>query len=389
MTVQTGLETLLEEKINLLRDKQVGVIAHPASVDSHYHHILDIFRAQPEIRLTTIMGPQHGVRGETQDNMIEWESFTAPDTGLPVYSLYGETRQPTEAMLKNIDTLVIDLQDVGSRYYTFVHTMALAMEACSELGKEVVILDRPNPINGTEVEGSVLNPDFRSFVGLHPLPVRHGMTIGELASYFNGECGIDCQLEVVRLKGWKREMFFDDTGLPWVLPSPNMPSPETAMVYPGTCLLEGTNVSEGRGTTRPFEISGAPWIDPAEFARNLNQLELPGVFFRPLHFTPAFHKWAGHLIGGVQIHVLDRSVFEPFLTGVAMVKFYRDLGEGYFRWKEPPYEYEFTLLPFDILCGTNQIRKLLEAGSSVGEIADQWRGALASFLEIRRQHLLY
>jgi uncharacterized protein YbbC (DUF1343 family) len=263
------------------------------------------------------------------------------------------------------------------------------METCSELGKEVIVLDRPNPINGTAVEGSVLNPDFSSFVGLHPLAVRHGMTIGELAGYFNLDCGIDCRLKVVGLEGWHRDMFFDETGLPWVLPSPNMPSLETALVYPGTCLLEGTNVSEGRGTTRPFEISGAPWINPNELAKKLNQFELPGAFFRPLQFIPTFHKWAGRLIGGVQIHVCDRDKFEPFLTGLAMVKCYRELGENCFQWKDPPYEYEFTLLPFDILCGSDQIRRLLETGCSLEEIVDSWREDLASFLKNRRPHLLY
>lgn len=389
MKVRTGLELLLSERIELLAGKRVGLVSHPASVDSTLEHAANLMFRHPEIQLTTIFGPQHGARGETQDNMIEWEGYTDSVTGLPVHSLYGTTRKPTPEMLSNVDVLVIDLQDVGARYYTFIYTMALAMEACGELGKGVIVVDRPNPIGGQAVEGNVLNPAFQSFVGLHPLAIRHGLTTGELARYFQRECGIACDLEVISMKGWKRAEYFEETGLPWVFPSPNVPRVETAVVYPGLCLLEGTNVSEGRGTTLPFELSGAPWIRPEELVERLDDLCLPGVRFRPLHFQPTFHKWAQQLIGGVQIFVTDRSVYRPFLTGIALVKLYRELGGDRFKWNDPPYEYEYTLLPFDILCGTDLVRRQLEDGSSLAEIQAAWQSDLERFREKRQRYLLY
>jgi len=389
VAVQTGLEVLLSEKVDLLIGKRVGVLAHPASVDRSLNHIVGLFYKHPEINLTVILGPQHGLRGETQDNMIEWNGYSDPVTGLPVFSLYGQTRSPTEEMMSFLDVLVVDLQDVGARYYTFIQTLALALQACRKFDKEMIVLDRPNPIGGVEVEGTVLEPEFSSFVGLYPLAVRHGMTIGELANYFNAEFGIESELKVVPIEGWSREMYFDDTGLPWVFPSPNMPSLETAIVYPGLCLLEGTNISEGRGTTLPFELSGAPWIDPGLLVAELDRMNLPGVAFRSVHFSPTFHKWAGHTIGGVQVHVSDRKIFRPFRTGIALVKLYRIFGGTHFEWKQPPYEYEDTLLPFDILCGTDQPRELIEAEEDVGRIEESWRKSLEAFCEVREEYLLY
>jgi len=379
----------LSRKIGLISGRRVGLLAHPASVDRNLNHIVDLFHRHPAIQLTVLMGPQHGFRGETQDNMVEWDGYVDTDTGLPVFSLYGETRRPTEEMLSLLDVLVVDLQDVGARYYTFIHTLALAMEACSQSGKELIVLDRPNPIGGISVEGTVLHPEFRSFVGLYPLPIRHGMTVGELANYFNGEFRIDCDLTVVPMEGWIRDMYFDGTRLPWVLPSPNMPCLETAIVYPGSCLLEGTNVSEGRGTTRPFEFSGAPWVDPAALVAELNRLDLSGVVFRPTHFCPTFHKWSGDLVGGVQIHVTDRRAFRPFRTGLALVSLYRRFGAERFRWKAPPYEYEYKLLPFDILCGTDQVRLLIESGEAIEEMEAAWKQELLDFCDIRKKYLLY
>ena len=389
MKVKTGLEALLEEHLDLLKGRTVGIIANPSSVNSRLEHILDLFFNHPEIELTTVMGPQHGARAETQDNMIEWEDYQDPLTGLPVYSLYGETRRPTAKMLDHVDTVVFDIQDVGARYYTFISTLALALEAAEEYGKNFIVLDRPNPINGIAVEGPVLTPPFHSFVGLYPLPIRHGMTVGELALYFNSEFGLNCSLEVVKMKGWKRRMFFEDTWLPWVLPSPNMPTVDTAIVYPGMGLLEGTNVSEGRGTTRPFEFSGAPWVKPPEMVQQLRTMALSGAVFRPVHYTPTFHQWSGQVIGGVQIHVLDRHRFRPFRTGLALVKTYRRMGEDQFQWKSPPYEYEDEHLPFDILCGTDQIRKQIEAGVSLDEIEAFWQEDLERFLQVREKYLLY
>ena len=358
-------------------------------MDEDLNHAVELFQASPEIELLAVMGPQHGFRGETQDNMIEWSGYLDERTGLHVFSLYGETRRPTEEMMALVDTLVVDLQDVGARYYTYIHTLALAMDACQEFAKEMVVLDRPNPINGVQLEGTVLSEEFRSFVGLYPLAIRHGMTIGELAKYFSREFWLECPLTVVEMEGWERQMTFADTGLPWVQPSPNIPTLETAEVYPGLCLLEGTNVSEGRGTTRPFEVSGAPWIDPLELTAELEGLQLPGVRFRPLHFCPTFHKWAGHTIGGVQIHVRDPLSFKPFLTGVALVMLYRKLGGTDFSWKNPPYEYEYELLPFDILCGTDRIRLQLEAGVDLSEIEEGWKAELERFRAVREGYLLY
>ncbi|MDA2923264.1 DUF1343 domain-containing protein [Acidobacteria bacterium AH-259-L09] len=388
-SVKSGLEVFLEERLDLIKGKRVGIIVNPSSVSSQLEHTLDLLFNHPEIELTTILGPQHGVRGETQDNMIEWEDYRDLMTQLPVYSLYGNRRSPAERMLANVDTVIFDLQDVGARYYTFIYTMALAMKSCRERGKSFIVLDRPNPINGIDVEGTVLDPNFSSFVGLYPLAVRHGMTVGELALYFNQEFHINCELQVVKMREWKREMFFEDTALPWVLPSPNIPTVDTSIVYPGMCLLEGTNISEGRGTSRPFEFSGAPWVEPHEMVRRLSQMDLPGTVFRPLYFVPTFHKWSKQMVGGVQIHVLNRKIFRPFRTGLALLKVYREMGEDHFQWKAPPYEYEHEKLPFDILCGTDQVRKQIEAGASLEELEESWASELEKFGEIRRRYLLY
>jgi uncharacterized protein YbbC (DUF1343 family) len=387
--IRTGLDVLLSEKLDLIRGLRLGVVANPSSVDSELRHIVDLLYGHPDVDLRAVMGPQHGARGETQDNMIEWEDFRDPATGLPVYSLYGETRKPTGRMLEGLDAVIFDIQDVGARYYTFIYTMALAMEACAEQGVKFLVLDRPNPINGVDLEGPVLAPDYRSFVGLYPLPVRHGMTVGELAVYFAGQGGLRYDLEVVPMSGWRREMFFDDTGLPWVMPSPNMPTLDTALVYPGQCLLEGTNVSEGRGTTRPFEISGAPWVDARMLAGRLSEEELPGAVFRPVHYIPTFHKWSGRLIGGVQIHVTDRRQYRPVRTSLSLLEAYREQGGERFEWKAPPYEYEYEKLPFDILIGNGAVRSQIENRVPVDEMEAGWQDALESFCAARAKCLLY
>lgn len=389
MRVKLGLETFLHSRLDLVKGERVGILLNPSSTDSRLEPSLRLLHENPGIELTTVFGPQHGARGETQDNMIEWEDYRDPLTNYPVHSLYGQTRKPTGRMLSNLDVLLFDIQDVGTRCYTYISTMALAMEACRKHGKRFVVLDRPNPINGVDLEGPILNPDFRSFVGLYPVPIRHAMTPGELALFFNRECGINCQLDVVKMKGWTRQMFFEDTRLPWVLPSPNMPTVRTALVYPGMSLLEGTNVSEGRGTTRPFEFSGAPWVQPHQLAECLEEMELPGAKFRPVHFIPTFHKWNQQLIGGVQIHILDCSQYRPFRTGLALVKLYREMGENQFQWKDPPYEYENDKLPFDILCGTDQIRRQIEGGTALDEIEHFWEADLQTFRKAREGYLLY
>ena len=387
--MRSGLEVLLQSRIELLDGVRTGLIVHPASVTSQFEHAADLLYRNPRVNLTTLFGPQHGIRGETQDNMIEWQSFRDSRTGLPAYSLYGETRKPTPEMLAEVDLLVFDVQDVGTRVYTFIYTMALAMEAARESGKAFVVADRPNPIGGTHAEGNIHEPALRSFVGMYPIPMRHGMTVGELAMMFNGEFGIGCDLQVVKMEGWRREMSFDQTDLPWVMPSPNIPTVDTTVVYPGSVMVEGTELSEGRGTTRPFEIIGAPYIDPNALVDELKRDKLPGVVFRPLHFQPTFHKFAGEICGGIQIHVTSRSTFKPVITGVAIISAIRRLYPGQFEWKQPPYEYVFDRLPFDVITGTSRLREQIEAGLPVSEIEESWREGIEQFVNVRRNYLLY
>ena len=353
MSVELPLDHLAELWPNELRGARLGALLHPASVGrdlTHASHVLERETGRL-FELAAFFGPQHGYLGHTQDNMIEWRSYAHQGRQLPVHSLYGEHREPTAEMLKGLDVLLIDLQDVGARYYTFVWTIYLCLRACAREQVKVVVLDRPNPLNGLTTEGPMLDPRFSSFVGLHPLPVRHGRTIGELATQFQREAFPDCELTVLPMRGWERHMWFDDTGLHWVMPSPNMPTLDTATVYPGMCLLEGTHISEGRGTTRPFEIFGAPFIDAEVIASELNSLRMPGLYFRSTHFQPTFHKFAGELCGGAQLHVLDRDVFAPFATAVEIIRTIRRVYPNSFQWKQPPYEYEYEKLPIEVLLG--------------------------------------
>ena len=377
-TILTGLDVLVEHDFAPLRGRRVGLLCHPASVDGRLRHAATLLRAAPGADLRCLFGPQHGLRGETQDNMVEWRGFADPATGLPAYSLYGEHRKPTAAMLADLDLLVIDLQDVGARYYTFIWTMLLCLEACAEQGKAVLVLDRPNPL-GDAREGNVLDPDYRSFVGLEPLPMRHGLTIGELARLFRRRRGLDVDLTVIGCRGLDPGAWFDETGLPWVLPSPNMPTLDTAAVYPGMCLLEGTELSEGRGTTRPFEIFGAPWLVPEQLADRLAGDDLPGVRLRPLHFEPTFQKHQGRLCGGLQLHVTDRRAFRPVLTAVAVLCAARALWPDDFRWKEPPYEYETVKPPIDILAGGRGLREGVDAGAAARDLVGGWDAELRRF----------
>jgi len=392
MSVLSGLDVLVANEFVPIRDRRVGVVCNQASITRDLQHITDVFlRAHQQglIRLEAWFGPQHGIWGHTQDNMIEWPGYVDERTGIPTHSLYGEHRKPTAAMLEGLETLVVDLQDVGARYYTFVWTAALCLEACGERGIEVVVLDRPNPISGHRVEGCLLQESYRSFVGLHPVPVRHGMTVGEIARYLHGRFYPQCKLTVIQLQGWERRMYFEDTQLPWVMPSPNMPLVETAVVYPGLCLLEATNLSEGRGTTRPFEIFGAPWVDGWRFAETLNKTDLPGVYFRPIEFQPTFHKYAGQKCEGSFIHVIDRQTFEPFLTGIAIIREAIRCYPDHFQWRKPPYEYEYEKMPFDILVGNGWLRGALEAQHSLESLRDRWQEELKSFLPIREEVLMY
>lgn len=387
--VALGLERLCGSYGDLIKGSRVGLVCNQASVIHGLNHSADILRAAEGVNLTALFGPQHGIRGDLQDNMIETPHTTDRETGLPVYSLYSETREPTEEMLRDVDVLVCDLQDIGCRIYTFIYTIANCMRVARRLGKRVVVCDRPNPIGGVAVEGNVLENGFESFVGQYPLPTRHGMTAGELARMFNEHWEIGCELEVVPLEGWSRELWFDETDVPWVMPSPNIPTVDSATVFPGTVHVEGTQMSEGRGTTRPFELAGAPYIEAAEFARSLEALNLPGVKFRPTNFQPTFQKHAGVTCGGVQIHVQDREVFKPVLTGVAIIKACHDSYGDAFRWKEPPYEYVFDKNPFDVISGTDRMRKAFESGETLQEIEGSWQESLGHFLGEREKFLIY
>jgi uncharacterized protein YbbC (DUF1343 family) len=321
--------------------------------------------------------------------MIETSHAVDRVTGLPIHSLYSETREPTEAMLENVDVLVFDMQDVGCRIYTFAYTMANCMRAAKAFQKKVVVCDRPNPITGQGVAGNVLELEQASFVGQFPIPTRHGMTLGELARLFNEHFGIGCDLEVLAMDGWAREYWQDETDAPWVMPSPNIPTIDSATVFPGTVHFEGTQISEGRGTTKPFELVGAPYVEPEEYARALNELHLPGVFFRSCVFRPTFQKHGGVSCGGVQIHVLNRNDFEPVIAGVAMVKLAFDMYPNDFRWKEPPYEYVYDRNPFDVIAGTSSLRVSFEQGDSLKSIEAQWERPLAEFKKLRERYLLY
>lgn len=387
--MKLGLEVFLESRVDLLEGARTGLIVNPASINSRFEHAADLFHQNPAIKLTALFGPQHGIRGETQDNMIEWRTFRDARTGLHAYSLYGETRKPTPDMLGDVDTIVFDIPDVGTRVYTFIYTMALAMEAARRHGKRFIVLDRPNPINGVQLEGNILETEFASFVGMFPIPMRHGMTAGELALMFNREFGIGCELEVVRMEGWHRAMWFEDTRLPWVMPSPNMPAVDTATVFPGSVMIEGTNISEGRGTTRPFEVIGAPYIDPNQLVAQLIGENLPGVVFRPLHFQPTFHKFAGETCGGIQIHVTDRDRFKPVITGVAIISSTRRLYPNEFAWNQPPYEYVYDKLPFDVINGSSRLREQIERGIRITDIEESWRAGLEEFGRRRSPYLLY
>jgi uncharacterized protein YbbC (DUF1343 family) len=372
----------------LIRGRTIGLVCNPASLDGAWRHVADRATAAG-VRIGAIFGPQHGFQADLQENMIESPHGRDARRQVPVYSLYSETREPTAAMLDGLDALVIDLQDVGTRIYTFIYTMANCLVAGQRHGVPVIVCDRPNPIGGLAVEGPMLREGFRSFVGQFPIPMRHGMTIGELARLFNDHFEIGAKLEVVTMSGWSRAAYHDETGLPWVLPSPNLPTLESAVVYPGTVLLEGTNVSEGRGTTRPFELVGAPWADADTLVDRLNDLDLPGVRFRPTVVEPTFHKHAATPCGGCQIHVTDRAAFRAVETGVQVLAALRAANPEAFAWREPPYEYEDVIAPIDILYGSAALREGLEHADNARALIAGWEADVAPFRTVRDRFLLY
>jgi len=370
---------------------RIGLLAHPASIDAQGRHAIDLLGGSAGVKLARLFAPEHGLRGEAQD-MESVEEKKDAATGLPIVSLYGTSAtslRPHPRDLEGLDAIVCDLQDVGARYYTFVYTIAYVMEAARDAGIRVVVLDRPNPIGGVAVDGPVLQRGFESFVGRYPLPVRHGMTPGELAQLFNDAFGIGCDLRVVTAAGWRRGMRYEATGLPWVAPSPNMPTTATAEVYPGACLIEGTNLSEARGTTRPFELVGAPWIDGGALAEALTKDAPPGCVVRATTFRPEFQKHAGRSCGGVQIHVTDPDRFRPFETYLAVIREARRQDPSRFRWREEAYEFEKERLAIDLLLGRSDLRPMLEDGAPIGAMARRWEADLAAFRELRRRYLLY
>lgn len=387
--VRTGLSKLLADPPRYTRGGRVGLVGHAASVTSDGTHAVEAMLAHPEVILSALFGPQHGLTTHTQDNMIEWHGGRDRRTGLPLHSLYGEVRRPTAEMLAGVDVVLVDLQDVGTRVYTYLWTLCHVMQACAELSRRVVVLDRPNPIGGEVVAGPMLRPGFESFVGLYPIPLRHGLTIGELAELLNAEHGLGCDLEVVWMDGWRRRDWFDRTGLPWLPPSPNMPTLATATVYPGTVLVEGTQLSEGRGTTTPFEVVGAPGLDGHALAAELNAHDLPGVRFLPATFEPTFQKHAGRLCEGVRLLVTDRRRYPSILAAALLLTAARRQSAEVMAWLPPPYEYVHDRDPIAILAGSDDFRQGVESGRSPGDWLATWRHERAAFEQLRARWLRY
>jgi uncharacterized protein YbbC (DUF1343 family) len=386
VSVILGLETLLSQQIDRVAGKRLGLIASPSSIDKNLTSVVERLHQHPKVNLAALFGPEHGLRGDMQAGETV-ETYTDQRTGLPVYSLYGTTKKPTPEMLADLDALVIDLQDGGVRFYTYLATLACAMEGAAEQGLPVLVLDRPTPIGGTIIEGPVLDPAYTSFVGPYSIPIRYGMTNGEIAQLFNQAFGIGCDLTVVPMQGWRRDMWFDQTGLPFVAPSPNLPTLDALTVYPGTCLVEGTNLSEGRGTTKPFEYLGAPWLDAESLADELNALSMPGVRFRPAHFVPTFSKHKGEVCRGVQVHATDRIQFRPVEVALRLLAHVKAAYPGDFAWLEP-------LSPggqrsIDLLSGGCSVREHLDASKPVLDLIDGWQDELNTFAALRDEYLIY
>ncbi len=389
MPVLAGLDVFRIEDYRKYRGARIGLLSNQASVTIDMIHAKDIIAELCPGDLKALFGPQHGYAGEDQDNMIETGHAVDKELHIPIFSLYSNLREPSPEMMNLIDLLIIDMQDVGTRVYTFASTMFNCMKAAARYGKKVVILDRPNPLGGDVMEGNLLVPELYSFVGTWKMPMRHGMTIGELALLFNNEFSIGCALEIIRLKAWSRSMLWDETSLPWAVPSPNMPTPDTAFVYSGQVIWEGTNLSEGRGTCRPFEIFGAPYLDTRGILNNIPQEFLRGCLLREVSFRPTFNKWKDEICKGFMIHVIDKPVFRSYDTAIALLKTIIEIHGESFEWKSPPYEYEYEKLPIDLILGNSALREAIQEGWDLLEIKKRWLYEYEDFIELRRPYLLY
>ncbi|MBW1797893.1 MAG: DUF1343 domain-containing protein [Deltaproteobacteria bacterium] len=387
--VFTGLDRIREGEWKGLAGYRLGLLANQASLDSRLNTAGEVIARLLPGQLKALFGPQHGYGGEDQDNMVETAHSYDKTLNIPILSLYADTREPRPDMFEMIDMLIIDLQDVGTRVYTFASTMLNCLRAAAEQGKKVLVLDRPNPLGGEIVEGNLLRPELYSFVGPYSLPMRHGLTIGEMARIFNNVFGLDCDLEIMPMEGWGREMLWHETGMRWIMPSPNMPFPETAFVYPGQVVWEGTNLSEGRGTCRPFEIFGAPFLDTRAVKQALEPEGLEGCYLREYLFRPTFHKWEGKLCSGFMIHVLDPHIYMPYFTSIALLRAVMEIHRDDFEWKQPPYEYEYKKKPIDMIMGDSSLRHDLETGAPLSLIKEKWQADLASFVLWRRPYLIY
>ena len=387
--VITGLDRIRDDPWKTLKGERLGLLANQASVDRHLTTAREVISRCFPGQLKALFGPQHGYGGEDQDNMVETPHSHDETLRIPVFSLYAESRDPTSTMFDLIDTLIIDLQDVGARIYTFASTMLNCLRSAAGSGKKVVVLDRPNPLGGDVVEGNLLDPELYSFVGPYRLPMRHGLTMGEMARLFNHVFTLDCDLKVIPMQGWRRPMLWHETGLRWVMPSPNMPFPDTACVYPGQVIWEGTQLSEGRGTCRPFEIFGAPFLDTNAIEQHLSPDASAGCYLQEYLFRPTFHKWAGELCRGFMIHILDPSAYQPYYTTLSLLKAVMEVHPQDFEWKKPPYEYEYKKKPIDMIMGSVSLRRGLESGESLPLMREKWLPDVESYMNWRRPYLLY
>ncbi|MCD4740976.1 MAG: DUF1343 domain-containing protein [Desulfobacteraceae bacterium] len=386
--VLTGLENFIDDPPDYLADMNLGLLCNPASVNSKLVHTSKTINKLFPNKLKALFSPQHGFYADKQDNMIESNNSKERNLKIPIFSLYSKTRVATKEMFDLIDCLIIDLQDVGCRVYTFIYTISFCLEKAAEYNKKVIILDKPNPIGGIDVEGNLLENEFKSFVGRFPIPMRHGMTVGEIASFFNKTFNINCDLEIIKLKGWDRKMYFSDTDLDWILPSPNLPTPASCMVYPGQVIFEGTNISEGRGTTLPFEFFGAPYIDSYEIADKISN-KIEGAYLRPVKFEPVAGKWNNQTCNGFQIHFINQETFKPYKTSLVLLQEIIRLYKNDFKFKSPPYEYEYNKLPMDLILGSKKLRLQIENMENIDKIEESWQKPLNNFNKISKKFYLY